>query len=102
MYLRYYAIIIILVEKWSQNNNIIVYRNNYWDNLPSSKMCYRDWPINKDLILHYFLGKCYGENINLQCSYSHLKCGYCDLFSSFTGKSLVLVIILIFNFLNFF
>ena len=40
MYLHYYAIIIILVEKWSQNNNIIVYRNHFWDNLSSRKMCY--------------------------------------------------------------
>ena len=37
MYLHYYAIIIILVEKWSQNDNIIVYLNNFWDNLLSRK-----------------------------------------------------------------
>ena len=34
--------IIILVEKWSQNDNVIVYCNHFWDNLSSSKICYRD------------------------------------------------------------
>ena len=44
LYLHYYAIIIISVEKWSQNDNIIIYRNNFWDNLSPSKVCYHDRP----------------------------------------------------------
>jgi len=30
--------------KWSQNNNIIIYCNNFLDNLSSRKICYRDRP----------------------------------------------------------
>ena len=32
VFLEGLAIVFILVEKWSQNNNNIVYRNNFWDN----------------------------------------------------------------------
>ena len=48
VYLHYYAII-ILVEKWSQNDNIIIYRNHFWGNLSSSKICYPDKPCDKPL-----------------------------------------------------
>ena len=43
--------IIVLDEKWSQNDNIIVYRSNFWDNLSSSKRCYRDRPSWISMIL---------------------------------------------------
>ena len=46
VYLHYYASIIILVEKLPQNDNIIVYRNNFWENLSSSQICYHDRPMH--------------------------------------------------------
>lgn len=42
VYLHY--VIIIILVKWFQNDNIIIYRNNIWDNLSSNKICYRDRP----------------------------------------------------------
>ena len=36
-----------LDANWSLNDNIIVYRNNFWDNLSSSKICYRDRPSDR-------------------------------------------------------
>ena len=53
---------IILDVKWSQNDNIIVYRNNFLDNLSSSKICYRDRPTNIVIVIVIVINGVLGVN----------------------------------------